>query len=358
MHSDVIAAPLWSAGRDVVDQLLDAPLEVVWQAGLSGYHTREARLMDAGGAAWLVSSDRGVLTLGAGAPSLRTDADWWPVPVRFVGSAHPGGLMLVDDDAGVYRLTPGQAPVPVWESAYAPDALGVTGLPGGRLLVDAFDDWSSSTMEMIDEVTGHIMWRSGVVGPVMPVGDQLVGAAGEGGRDLVSLDLESGEERWRNPRALTMGGGFIAVVNGVLWIEDTLEERVRGFGVDSGRPVESIALPRPTRLTGVLDPGGRLHSADEHGWLVVDLARGRVDSDTRFENVGIDRVLAARTVRSADGRLVLADTRGQIFVVHPAHPHRPEPVTTCAQVAGIAITAGRVVVLSYDGTLTGIGARS
>ena len=46
----------------------------------------------------------------------------------------------------------------------------------------------------------------------------------------------------------------------------------------------------------------------------------------------------------------------QVFVVHPAQPHKPELVATFPQIKGIGIAAGRLIVLSRDGTLTALGA--
>jgi hypothetical protein len=342
-------------GQAVVDQPLDTQLTVVWQMPLTGFHTREARLDAVSGVAMLTSPEHGVLALGAGPPDLRSDAGRWPVPVRVIGSSYPGQMMAIDDSAMVYRLSPGRVPVPVWHSTYHPDDVGVVGLPGGRLLASTFDSWC----ELVDEATGQVVWRSPIdPTPVMPVGDQLIGGAGAVSDDLVSLDVHTGVQRWRRPGALLPPSDIIAVVGGVLWVTDSISNQLVGFSVDSGRPAGTVVLPRTSRLTGLVDQAGMLHIGDEHGWLVVDLTQARVAADARFEASGMGEVYAARTVRSAEGRLVLADDRGQVFVVHPAQPQKPTLVATCPQIQGIGIAAGRLIVLSYDGTLTALGAPS
>lgn len=356
MQSGVIAAPTYDTGQAVVDQPLDAPLTVVWQLPLTGFYTREARLDPVSGVAMLTSPAHGVLALGAGPPDLRSEAGRWPVGVRFLGSAYPGQLMAIDDSGTVYRLSPGRAPRPVWNSTYHPDGLGVVGLPGGRLLVSGDDEGSET--ELVDEATGKVVWRSPVVlAPVIPVGDQLIGGATYTSGDLVSLDVRTGRERWRRPRVLSVLD-IVAAVGGVLWITDSIHNQLVGFDVDSGRPAATVALPRKSRLTGCLDQAGNLHLGDEHGWLVADLTQARVAADVRFEASGMGTVYADRTVRSADGRLVLADDRGQVFVVHPAQPHRPELVATVPEIRSIGMVAGRLIVLSFDGTLTALGAPS
>ncbi|MFF6981355.1 hypothetical protein ACFZAV_27515 [Streptomyces sp. NPDC008343] len=357
MQSGVIAVPRYDMGQAVVDQPLDATLAVVWQLPLTGFHTRGARLDSVSGAAMLTSPEHGVLALGAGPPDLRPDADRWPVPVRVIGSSYPGQLMAIDDSSMVYRLSPGREPMQVWRSTYHPDDVGVVGLPGGRLLASSGHD-SSSKVELVEEGTGQVVWRSPILVPVMPVGDQLIGGAGPGGRDLVSLDVRTGVERWRRPRALELASDMVAVAGGVLWVADWVNNQLVGFGVDSGRPVTPVVLPRESRLTGALDQAGNLHIGDEHGWLVVDLVQARVAADVRFEASDMGGVYARRTVRSSDGRLVLADDRGQVFVAHPGQPQRSELVATCPQIQGIGIAAGRLIVLSYDGTLTALGAPS
>ncbi|KAA9379652.1 hypothetical protein F5972_08345 [Microbispora cellulosiformans] len=360
MQTGVIVAPKYDMGQAVVDRPLDALLTVAWQVPLTGFYTREARLDSVSGVAMLTSSEHGVLALGAAPPDLRSDAGRWPVPVRVVGSGYPGQLMVVDNSGMVYRLSPERPPMPVWESTEHPDEVDVVGLPGGRLLASCFDDSWSET-QLVEEATGHIVWRSPVVqAPVMPVGDQLIGishmAPSRG--DLVSLDVRTGLERWRRPGGSLWGADIVAVVRAVLWVDDRINNQLVGFSVDSGRPMARVALPRTSRLTGVLDQAGVLHIVDEHGWLAVDLTQARVVADVRFEVSGMGRVYQSRTIRSADGRLVLADDRGQIFVMHPAQPQRPELVATCPQVRGIGIAEGRLIVLSHDGTLTALGAPS
>jgi hypothetical protein len=344
----------------VADPSLDDPLTMVWQVSLADFYTPETQLVSLSGVAMLTSPVHGVLTLGAGPPDLRSDAGRWPASLRIIGTSLSGQIMVMDDSGMVYRYRPGQMPVPAWNSTYHPDDIeGVVGLPGGRLLVERFDDSWAET-EMIDEATGRVAWRSPVLlVPVMPVGDQLIGSGfGDASRDLVSLDVQTGQERWRRRGAFVSSPNVITVVDGVLWATDRSSDDLLGFSVDSGRPVATIVLPRPTWQTGVLDQAGYLHLGDEHGWIVLDLAQPRVAGDIRFEPSGIGKVYAGQTVRSADGRLVLADAQGQIFVVHPARPTRPELVATFPKKKAMEIGAGRLIVLSRDGTLTALGAPS
>jgi hypothetical protein len=340
-------------GQTAVDQPLDDPLTEAWQLSLTGWDIRAARLDRVSGVSMLTSSVDGVLALGAAPPDLLSDVCRWHVPVQVVGPSYPGQLMAIDKSGMVYRLSPGQAPTPVWRSTYHPDDLdGVDGLPGGRLLVGSVDFGT----EMVEESTGQTVWRSRIpVVPVMPVDDQLIGQAGPTSGDLVSLDVRTGAERWRQPRALWAASGIFAVVGGVLWATDSIHNQVAGFSVDSGRPVATVELPRKSRLTGLVDQAGNLHIGDERGWLIVDLSQARVAADVRFAAAGIGGVYAKRTVRSADGRLMLADDQGQIFMVHPTQPEKPRLVVTCPAIKGIGISAGRLIVLSFDGTLTALG---
>jgi hypothetical protein len=352
MQTGLIAAPTYDMGQAVVDQPLDDTLVVAWQVSLAGFGNHNARLVSVSGAAVLMSHVHGVLALGMAPPDLRSDL--WPVPVRVKGSSYPGQMMVADDSGVVYRLSPGQIPTPVQIGTQHPDDVGVVGLPGGRLLVGCFEDSWSET-ELVDETTGQVVWRAPIaLAPVMPVGDQFIGNVSGTSGDLASLDVHTGLERWRNARWGPLE--IIAAIGGVLWLADVISNKLVGYSVDSGREVASVGLPRESRLVGVLDQSGNLHIGDEHGWFIVDLTQARVVADARFEASGMGGVYAHRTVRSADGRLVLADDRGQVFVVHPAQPQRPELVATCPQIQGIGIAAGRLIVLSFDGTLTAIGA--
>jgi outer membrane protein assembly factor BamB len=341
-------------GLAVVDQRLDDSLGVAWQVPLTGFSALKTRLDRVSGAAVLTSSEHGVVSLGAGPPDLRSEAGRWPVPVRVVGSSHPGQLMVADEAGTVYRLSPGQEPVAAWRSGMHPDDFTVVGLPGGRLLWDNIDGTGGRT-ELVDEATGQIIWRSRVIlSPVMPVAGQLIGGGVAAARgDLVSLDAGTGEEQWRQRGGLG-GLDIIAVVGDVLWATDAVYNRLAGFSTDDGRPVATVALPRESRLTGVLDQAGNLHIGDEHGWLIVDLPRARVAADTRFKGARIGAVYAKDTVRSADGRLVITDDRGQVFVARSERPRRPELVATYPG-ASIGIAAGKLVFLSRDGVLTALG---
>jgi outer membrane protein assembly factor BamB len=93
--------------------------------------------------------------------------------------------------------------VAAWRSGMHPDDFTVLGLPGGRLLWDNFDGTGGHT-ELVDEATGQVIWRSPVIlSPVMPAGGQLIGGGvAAAGGDLVSLDAGTGEERWRQRRAI------------------------------------------------------------------------------------------------------------------------------------------------------------
>jgi hypothetical protein len=253
-----------------------------------------------------MSHVHGVLALGAASPDIQSDL--WPVPVRVKGSSYLGQMMVADDSGIVYRLSPGQIPVPVRNGTYHPDDVGVVGLAGGRLLVGCFDDSWSET-ELVDEATGQMGWSAPIaLAPVMPVDDQLIGNVSGTSGDLASLDVHTGLERWRNERWGVLD--IIAVVGEVLWLTDVVSNTLVGYDVDSGREVATVGMPRESRLVGALDQSGDLHIGDEYGWLIVDLAQAKVVADVRFEGSGMGDVYAHRTVRRADGRLVLADDRG------------------------------------------------
>jgi hypothetical protein len=142
----------------------------------------------------------------------------------------------------------------------------------------------------------------------------------------------------------------------VLWATDSVHHLLIGFSARSGRMVTTVALPRESRLTGVLDQAGNLHLGDEQGWIIVDLVLAAVTADVRFEPSDIGRVYAGQTVHNADGRLAFADDRGQVFVAEPTQPQRPRLIATCPDIKAIGIAAGRLILLSFDGTLTALGA--
>lgn len=347
-------APTFDVGQVAVDQPLDDTLDTVWQVRLDG-DIVDTRLISVAGAAVLVSPVRGIVALGADPPDLPV-AEGGPV-LEYAGPSYPGQLLGMDASGAVYRITPGRPPVRVWQ----PDRRdsdwwvafdGWTGLPGGRLLASVVEDTWSST-RLIEEAGRKVVWRTDrALAPELPLGDRLI--AGAGG-DLVSLDAHTGEEVWRRPRVLS-ALGMVGVVGGLVWITDSLKNELAAFQVDSGRPAATIPLPRKSRMTGLVDQAGRLHLGDEHGWLVVDLTRARLTADVRFEHDGIGGVYANRTLRSADGRLVLADDRGQVFVAHPGQPQTLRHVATFPGIKNIGIATGRLIVLSRDGTLTALGA--
>jgi outer membrane protein assembly factor BamB len=348
---------VFDMGRAIVDRRLDDQLGIVWQVPLTGFSAVNTRLVVVSGEAVLTSSADGVVALGAAPPDLRPGADYWAMQAHVKGSSCPGQLMVADEAGMVYRVSPGKAPAAAWDSRMHHGDFSVTGLPDGRLLWDDCDGETGDS-ELIDPESGQVSWHSPVVlSPVVPVGGQLVGGGVADARgDLISLDTATGAERWRQRRALGAALDIVAAVGGLLWAGDSSGGRLLGFSLDSGRPAATVALPRRTRLVGCLDEAGNLHLADEDGWLIVDLAQARVTADIRFEAAGMGSVYARRTVRGADGRLVLADDRGQVFVVHPERPGKPELVATVPDVKGIGIAAGRVILLSFKGILTALGA--
>jgi hypothetical protein len=266
-------------------------------------------------------------------------------------------MMVVDQSSMVYRLSPGRTPVPVWSANYHPDEVDVVGLPGGRLLSSSFDESWAQT-DLVDEKSGRIVWTSPVaLAPTLVVGEQLIGEGFGPVTGLMSLDAGTGEQRWRRDDRWRRSN-LIAVVGDVLWSTDFIDNKLIAFDVRSGRSGVTVPLPHRSRLTGVLDQAGHLHVIDEQGWTTVDLTNARVVSDARFDAPGMGDVFADRAVRAADGRLVLADNRGQVFVVSPDRPDKPELVATCPDIQGIGTAAGRMIVMSYDGTLTALGAAS
>ncbi|MCM2387503.1 PQQ-binding-like beta-propeller repeat protein [Streptomyces albipurpureus] len=357
MQTDVIAAPADDMGRVVVDQPLDTSLTVKWQRSLADFDVLTARLHTVSGVAILTFPKHGMLSFGTNPPDMGADVRRWPVPtVHIAGTAYGGQLMVIDDWGTVYRVSPDRAPVPGWRSGRHPEGVGVVGLPGGLLLVS---DTIEPATEVVEEATGQTLWCAAVdLCPDMLVGDSVVGVEGPTSSELISLDVRTGEVRWQRRGSILPPSSAIAVVAGVLWFDDPIHNRLVGFHVDTGRPAGTVVLPRESRLTGTLDQAGHLHIGDEHGWLIVDLARARVRADVRFEASDMGAVYASRTRRSADGRLVLADDRGQVFVVRPDRPRRPVCVATLPAIKGIGIAAGQLIVLSYDGTLSGLGAPS
>jgi hypothetical protein len=355
MQTRVIAVPRYDLGQSIVDQSVGDPLTVVWQVPLSGFHTRDTRLDSVAGVAVLISPASGVLTPGAAPPDF--DSDLWPVPVRVAGSASSGQMMVVDQSSMVYRLTPGRTPVPVWRADHHPDEVDVVGLPGGRLLSSSFDDSWAQT-QLVDEVSGRIVWTSPLsLAPTLVVGERLIGSGFGPVTGLMSLNTGTGEQQWRHDEPWQRPD-LVAVVGDMLWSTDSIRNELVAFDVQSGMSSATVTLPHRSRLTGVLDQEGHLHIIDEQGWTTVDLTSASVVSDARFDIPGIGNLFANRAVRVADGRLVLADDRGQVFVVYPDRPGKPELVATCPQIQGIGTAAGRVIVMSYDGTLTALGAPS
>ncbi|MFD9722121.1 PQQ-binding-like beta-propeller repeat protein [Streptomyces sp. NPDC059076] len=357
MQTDVIAAPTYDMGRVVVDQPLDTSLTVKWQRSLADFDVLTARLYTVSGVAILTFPQHGVPSFGAHPPDMEADVRRWPVPtVHIAGSAYGGQLMVIDDWGTTYRVSPGRAPVQGWRSGRHPDSVGVVGLPGGRLLVS---DPDQPATEVVEEATGRTLWHAGVgLCPDMLVGDSVVGAEGPTSSDLISLDVRTGEVKWRRRASILTPSSAIAVVGGVLWFTDPIGNRLVGFHADTGRPAGTVVLPRESRLTGTLDQAGHLHIGDEQGWLIVDLAQARVRVDVRFEASDMGGVYASRTLRSSDGRLVLADDRGQVFLVRPDVPRRPVCVAAFPSIKGVGIAAGQLIVLSHDGTLSGLGAPS
>ncbi|MFI5891127.1 PQQ-binding-like beta-propeller repeat protein [Actinoplanes sp. NPDC051513] len=363
MQADIIAVPKFAMDRTVVDRPLAATLGVAWQARLTGFNTPDIRLDTVGGGALVTAPAHGVLSVGADAPRLEPGADLWPVPVRVCGGSVPGGLLAVDTAGTVYRLVPGAEPTPVWPSQRSQRDVSVVSLPGGQLVSSEDDGEAWGRTELIDKSTGAVVWTSGrTLSVPMPVGDQLIsegsyeGLTGLKG-ELASLDVKTGEDRWSRPHALPRGSHMLAVVNGVLWVQaGWMDNRLLGFATEDGRSVGAVALPRESRDAFALDASGTLHIGDEHGWSTVDLTQGRVTTDVRFAAPGCGTVYANRTLRSADGRLLFADDRGQIFVVHPDRPERPELATTLPTIRTFGIAAGHLIVLSFDGTLTALGA--
>ncbi|MGI5186137.1 PQQ-binding-like beta-propeller repeat protein [Dactylosporangium sp. CA-152071] len=362
MQTDIIAVPKFGMDRTVVDRPLAARLGVAWQARLTGFNRPDIRLDTVGGGALITAAEHGVLSVGADAPRLEPGTDLWPVKVRVCGGSIPGGLLAADTAGTVFRLIPGTEPAPVWHSRRSQYDVSVVALPGGQLVSSENDGGAWGQTELIDDSTGAIVWTSGrTLSVPMPVDDQLVsegsykGLTGLKG-ELVSLDMKTGEERWSRPHALPRGSRLLAVVNGVLWVQVSWRSnRLLGFATEDGRSVGDVALPRESRDTFALDASGTLHIGDEHGWSTVDLTQGLMTADVRFAVPGCGTVYANRTLRSADGRLLFADDRGQIFVVHPDLPQRPELVTTLPSIRTFGIAAGQLVVLSFDGTLTALG---
>jgi hypothetical protein len=73
MQINVVAAPTYDLGQTVVDQPVDDPLTVVWQVPLSGFHTRDTRLVSVAGVTVLLSPANGVLTPSPAPPDFGSD---------------------------------------------------------------------------------------------------------------------------------------------------------------------------------------------------------------------------------------------------------------------------------------------
>lgn len=168
---------------------------------------------------------------------------------------------------------------------------------------------------------------AGTISTVVGIG--TAGGGGDGGSPLLAqLDLPTGS----NPPP---GGAIALGPDGVLYISDTLNHRIRrvdfaadrietvagtgvaGFGGDGG-PARDAALNNPRDLA--LGPDGRLYVADElnHRVRAIDLAGGTIETvaGTGVEGFGGDGGPAREALLNRpaglefdpQGRLYIADT--------------------------------------------------
>lgn len=113
----------------------------------------------------LISPEHGVLTPGAAPPVF--EADYWPVPVKVVGTAASGQMMVIDQADMVYRLISGRVPAPVWRVNSCHQRVGVVGYPAvgchsssRNVLSHSHPSTTSAGSHLVERTRNQILWHT------------------------------------------------------------------------------------------------------------------------------------------------------------------------------------------------------
>jgi hypothetical protein len=318
------------------------------------------RLMRVGEHLVLLDGEDGVVEVGTQQPQDDRLQPWvrHDVPVAAVGAGYESEPVIADPEGAVFRWLPGSEPQAVWEAGAPGASLSLVGLPHERLFFGRVLG-GRRTMGVVDTRSGRTLWqRDGASALALPFESMLLLELTEELDVLVCLDAATGRECWRGKRLAGGLGGIIGVVQGSLWLA-TRSGTICALDVAKGRARHEMKLRDSTNPQGVLDDRGLFHACNGLSYQVLDLSgSGSLASQTQFVRSpeGPGPALGRLVLVAADDRLVFADERGSIFVVHPESPASPERLATAnSLVVGTGIAFGRLFVLESAGFLRAYG---
>lgn len=269
----------------------------------------------------------------------------WEADLSSVGPGWRSDPMIVARDGAVLRCHADGRVTPVDRRTHPGSELSAIGLPDHRALIKTYPARGSASFELYDTAT---RWtKSGAALHLLPHEHAIFWAHD---RVVDCFDLDSGDRLWT---AATPLRHIIGVVGSSLWIVPA-NAQLAAIDLITGRTTRTIAASNNRAVQGVLDDRGLFHSTTGLRYQMYDLSReGVLAADHALE--GSSTAGGALAAVSEDGRLIVADDRGGLFVFDPAAPAPLTPVWRSGNPIAAPVIANGLLYALTQGTLACFG---
>jgi hypothetical protein len=280
-------------------------------------------------------------------------------------------VLLSEDRGGqLYRWKPGTEPRRIWEAPVPGLKLWASGLDSGDVVLHRPQGGPASSflrtmgagwaLEVLDEKSQRIRWRHWEwPSAVLPSGDDLF-VVPDRRTSVMKLAYSDGSVRWKQRVEGAAIGGFQAHVAGQVWVT-TFDEELVGLDDQTGVKSASVKLEHVGVFNAVADEHGRLHVCNGGRYWVLDLRDGGKVLTGDVITTGDEHIrgvtFASMGMPTTDGRFILTDDQGGVFVIAPGRPIRASLIfraPTSSPLVGCRVAHGMVYTLDRQGTLTAL----
>jgi hypothetical protein len=340
-----------------------------WTRKLAVFPGR-TRMLGVGADVVLINAPAGIVPFGPGPPASEPVlGEAGLLDACPVGEGHEP-IFIKDRGIHLYRWRQGAPPRRIWETPVTGWNVWAAGLDNGDVVLYRPQGGPASSLlrivgagsvlEVLDEKAQRIRWRRWEwPSAVLPSGDDLF-VVPDRASSVMKLACSDGSVRWKQRIEGRGIREFQAHVASQLWLT-THDEELVALNDQTGVRTTSVKLEHVGVFSAVADEHGRLHVCNGGRYWVLDLRDGGKVLTGDVITTGGEHIrgvtFASMGMPTTDGRFILTDELGGVFVIAPGRPIRASLIfraRTSSPLLGCRVAHGMVYTLDEQGTLTAL----
>jgi hypothetical protein len=285
-----------------------------------------------------------------------------------VGEGHD--VVLIDDLGQLYHWKASAPPRPFWETHVTGRGVWAAGLDNGDVVLRRRQGGAASSLlrvvgagtvlEIVEPQAKRTRWRRWQeTSDVLPSRDDLF-VVPDRRTSVMKLACSDGSVRWKQRIEGRGIRELQAHVDGQVWLT-TYDEELIALNDQTGERTASVKLEHVGVFKAVADEHGRLHVCNGGRYWVLDLRDGGKVLTGDVITTGDEHIrgvtFASMGMPTTDGRFILTDELGGVFVIAPGRPIRASLIfraPTSSPLLECRVAHGMVYTLDRQGTLTAL----